>query len=145
MPQVREIPPEASSLAATALVELRPQAGDVTTIVARIDHQRMMGYRVAGSFDDGIDDAAAVAGFRTVETLAWGRILYVDDLVTVTARRGRGHATALMSWLEAEAERTGCAELHLDSAVGPERADAHRLYFRHRMRISAYHFSRRMR
>jgi hypothetical protein len=31
---------------------------------------------------------------------------------------------------------------HLDSGVGPDRTDAHRLYFNKRMRIAAFHFSR---
>jgi hypothetical protein len=50
-----------------------------------------------------------------------------------------------MGWLEAEARRTGCDELHLDSGVGPEREAAHRLYFRHGMRIASHHFSRDLR
>ena len=88
--------------------------------------------------------AAAVAGFRIAENTAWGRFLYVDDLVTRADMRGRGHADAVMAWVEAEAERQGCDELHLDSGVGPEREDAHRFYFRHGMRITSYHFARRV-
>ena len=106
-----------------------------------MDRQRSDGYRVAGSFEPGEEEAAAAAGFRVGENLPWGRFLYVDDLVTRAALHGRGHAGALMSWLWEEAQRQGCVELHLDSGVIPERADAHRLYFRRRMRISAYHFS----
>jgi predicted GNAT superfamily acetyltransferase len=72
--------------------------------------------------------------------LAWGRYLYVDDLVTAADRRGHGHADRLFEWLSAEAARQECDQFHLDSGVGPERADAHRFYFRHGMRITAYHF-----
>jgi hypothetical protein len=36
--------------------------------------------------------------------------------------------------------RCGCDQLHLDSGVGPEREDAHRLYFNAGLRITAYHF-----
>ena len=43
---------------------------------------------------------------------------------------------------EKEAERLGCASLELDSGVGPERADAHRLYMNCGLRISSHHFSR---
>jgi hypothetical protein len=46
----------------------------------------------------------------------------------------------LLSWLADEAKRQGCDSLHLDSAVGPERLDAHRLYFAAGMRIASYHF-----
>jgi hypothetical protein len=47
-----------------------------------------------------------------------------------------------MDWMIDEAKRLYCDELHLDSGVGPDRADAHRLYLNKRMRISSHHFSR---
>ena len=34
--------------------------------------------------------------------------------------------------------------LQLDSNVGPERLDAHRLYFNRGLRISSYHFTREL-
>jgi GNAT superfamily N-acetyltransferase len=83
-----------------------------------------------------------VAGFRITENLAWGPHLYVDDLSTRADRRGRGHAGALMRWLAREACRAGCGQLHLDSGVGPDREDAHRLYFNSGLRIASYHFAR---
>ena len=49
-----------------------------------------------------------------------------------------------MAWVEAEAAPRGCWELHLDSGVGPEREAAHRFYFRHRLRITRYHFAREL-
>jgi GNAT superfamily N-acetyltransferase len=137
---VREIFEGESALAAAALLELRPHHGTVEALAARIDAQRADGYRIVASLDEG--EAAAVAGFRIGENAAWGRFLYVDDLVTRGDRRGRGHADAVMAWVEDEAVRAGCDELHLDSGVGPEREDAHRFYFRHGMRITSYHFAR---
>jgi predicted GNAT superfamily acetyltransferase len=142
MSEVRELLEGESLRAAAALLELRPHVGSPEAMAERIDGQRAAGYRVVGSFDAGAEDAAAVAGFRIGENLAWGRFLYVDDLVTRAAGRGRGHADAVMAWVAEEASRAGCGELHLDSGVGPEREDAHRFYFLHHMRIAAYHFSR---
>jgi len=141
MPEVRELNTGESHLAAAALLELRPHVGTPAELAERVDRQRPGGYRVVGSFDEGEEEAAAAAGFRVSDNLPWGRFLYVDDLVTRAAMHGRGHAGALMSWLFEEAEREGCEQFHLDSGVIPERADAHRLYFRRRLRISAYHFS----
>jgi GNAT superfamily N-acetyltransferase len=142
MPEARELHLGESHRAALALLELRPRLETADRITSQIDAQRSDGYRVVASFEDGDEDAAAVAGFRIVHNLAWGRFAYVDDLVTRAARRGRGPADAVMAWVEREARRQGCGELHLDSGVGPERADAHRFYFRHGMRISSYHFGR---
>jgi GNAT superfamily N-acetyltransferase len=136
-----EIAAGETNLAWRAMRELRPDVGSAEELVARVDHQqRAEGYRLVGCFVDGEDEALAVAGFRVGHNLAIGHYLYVDDLVTREPFRGQGHAGHLMAWLRQEALRLGCAHLHLDSAVGPERQAAHGFYFANRMRISAYHF-----
>jgi GNAT superfamily N-acetyltransferase len=63
-----------------------------------------------------------------------------------TSRPGprRGHGRALLRWLLEEAGRQGCDQLHLDSGVGLDRADAHRLYLNAGMVISAHHFTRQV-
>ena len=142
MSQVRELDASETRRAAAALLELRPHVGSAERMTERIDAQRAAGYRVVAAFDGEEEDAAAVAGFRVGENLAWGRFLYVDDLVTRASGRGRGHADAVMALVDEIAAQEGCGELHLDSGVGPEREDAHRFYFRHRMRITSYHFAR---
>ena len=142
MPEIRELTDAETHRAVRALLELRPHRGPATALVAQADAQRAAGYRLAGSFDPGEDEAAAVAGFRIQENLAWGRHLYVDDLVTRSDRRVRGHGGALMRWLAVQACRAGCEQLHLDSGVGAEREDAHRLYFNAGLRIGSYHFQR---
>jgi GNAT superfamily N-acetyltransferase len=142
---VRELGPGETALAARTLLELRPALGTAEALVRQIDErQRPAGYRLAGAFADGDEEAAAVAGFRVNEFLAWGRHLYVDDLVTAAAHRGQGHADRLFAWLEKEARREGCGELHLDSGLGDDRQDAHRFYFRHGLRISSFHFAREL-
>src|SRR3954451_19790122 len=140
---VRELGPDETALAVPALLELRPAWADADTLVRRINEvQRPQGYRLAASFEDGEEDAAAVAGFRVVENLAWSRTLYVDDLVTRIGLRGRGHTDRLFTWLDEEAARLSCDEFLLDSGVGTHRQQAHRFYFAHGMRIAAFHFSR---
>lgn len=119
------------------MAELRPHlvGGDFADRVRR--QQQESGYQLAFVEESGA--ARAVAGFRIAEFLAWGRILYVDDLVTSAAERSRGHGQALFDWLVARAKANGCAQLHLDSGV--QRFDAHRFYLRHRMSITSHHFS----
>ncbi|MEO8690148.1 MAG: GNAT family N-acetyltransferase [Solirubrobacteraceae bacterium] len=141
---VRELGPGETALAARTLLELRPGPGSAETLVGQIERQRATGYRLAGAFAGGDEKAAAVAGFRINEFLAWGRHLYVDDFVTAETHRGQGHADRLFAWLEAEARRAGCTQLHLDSAVGEHRQDAHRFYFRHGLRIASFHFEREL-
>ena len=142
---VREIVPGETALAARTLLELRPALGSAEALIRQVDErQRPAGYRLAGAFADGDEEAAAVAGFRINEYLAWERHLYVDDLVTAAAHRGKGHADRLFGWLEEEARQAGCTQLHLDSALGEDRQDAHRFYFRHGLRIAAFHFQREL-
>ena len=123
---------------------LRTHYTDEAAFVRRVDEiQRPAGYRLVGAFEqDG--RCTAVAGFRLIRNLAWGDCLYVDDLSTLPSARRRGHGRALIEWCVGEAARLGCDELHLDSGVGPEREDAHRLYFNTGLRITSYHFARRV-
>lgn len=119
---------------------LRTHHADESEFVRRVDEdQRPQGYRLVGSFEG--ERCVAVAGFRVLHNLAWGDALYVDDLSTLPEARGRGHGRALLEWCRDEGRRLGCAEFHLDSGVGPDREDAHRLYFNTGLRIYAYHFA----
>jgi GNAT superfamily N-acetyltransferase len=154
-PVVRELPVGTTALAVPALRELRPHLpADDDVVAARIDQvQRREGYRLFAVLPADGDGAArgtspgaalAVAGFRRLSTLAWGDILYVDDLVTRTDARGRGFATALLTAVDDEARRLGLVAVHLDSGHGPDRADAHRTYLRHGYRLSSHHLSRQL-
>jgi GNAT superfamily N-acetyltransferase len=135
----RELPPEETRLAFAPLRELRPHVASVDEFVERVnDAQRPEGYRLVASFEGS--EAVSATGFRRLHTLAWGDILYIDDLVTLESHRGRGHAHRLLDWVLTEARRLGCAAVHLDSA--PHRHAAHRLYLDEGYVISSFHFSR---
>lgn len=119
------------------MAELRPHIPE-SDFVARVRRQQQeSGYRLV--FREDASRVQAVAGFRIAEFLAWGRILYVDDLVTAEAARSHGHGEALFAWLVAHARAAGCAQLHLDSGV--QRFGAHRFYLRQRMDITSHHFA----
>jgi GNAT superfamily N-acetyltransferase len=120
--------------------ELRPHL-DPATFVHRVRSQQESGYRLAYLEDGG--RPVAVAGFRLGECLAWGRFLYVDDLVTLSSERSRGHGAALLAWLAERAREARCDELHLDSGV--QRKDAHRFYQREGMELTGFHFRTRLR
>jgi len=142
---IRELVPRETGLGWRAMRELRPHIGDADAFAEHVDTlQRPEGYRLLACFEDGAEEAVAVAGFRVVHHLAWGRALYVDDLSTLSAARGRGHAGALLDHLIEEAGRLGCDELHLDSGVGEARWTAHRLYMNHGLTIVSHHFARRV-
>lgn len=116
--------------------QLRPHLQE-ETFVQRVREQQKAGYRLAYIEADG--RPVSVAGFRVGLNLAWGRFLYVDDLVTDEAHRSKGYGAAMLRWLFAEAKALGCQQVHLDSGV--HRKDAHRFYQREGMRLASYHFS----
>lgn len=116
--------------------QLRPHLVEAE-FVARMRRMQAEGFHLAFREDEA-GAIRAVAGYRYQEKLFSGKNLYVDDLVTDTTQRSRGHGRALLAWLASEAQRHGCTQLELDSGV--QRHDAHRFYLRERMHISAYHF-----
>jgi len=142
MTDIRELAAGETVRAFEAMQALRTHLTGEQEFADRVDElQRPQGYRlVAAIEDDG--GASAVAGFRVLDTLAYGRVLYIDDLSTLPSARRRGHGRALVQWCAEEGTRAGCQQLHLDSRAAPERQDAHRLYFNCGMRISSHHFVR---
>ena len=118
------------------MAQLRPHL-DETAYLAAVERQRREGFQLLYLEVDGT--ICAVAGFRLKEMLAYGKTLYVDDLITDAAQRSKGYGALLLDWLAEYARAHECVKLHLDSGV--QRFDAHRFYFTQRMWISAYHFS----
>jgi GNAT superfamily N-acetyltransferase len=109
-----------------------PESGFVDTI----RQQNRSGYVLAYLEEDGT--VMSVAGFRVIQNLVSGKMLYVDDLVTLEAHRSRSHGKAMLDWLIQRARGEGCNSLELDSGV--QRFHAHRFYLTNRMIISAHHF-----
>ena len=95
------------------------------------------GYHVAYVEADG--EVLCVAGFVVGTKLAWGKHIYVDDLVTAERHRSRGAGAKMISWLKSHARQLGCNQLHLDSGV--QRFAAHRFYLREGFNIGSHHFS----
>lgn len=140
---IREVLPPDTGTAFRAMQALRGDLADEESFVRAVDEvQRPEGYRLVGVFEAEEPEAVAVAGFRSAHSLAWGHYLYVDDLSTLPQARRRGHGRALLDWLLEEAGRLGCDQLHLDSGVSLDRADAHRLYLNAGMVIACHHFAR---
>lgn len=104
--------------------------------VERIRRQEQEGYHLASLKVDGV--VQAVTGFRLSESLAWGKYLYIDDLVTDESSRSQGYGQRLFDWLLDFATAQDCNQVHLDSGV--QRFGAHRFYLRNRMDIGAHHF-----
>ncbi|ANQ86797.1 GNAT family N-acetyltransferase [Azoarcus olearius] len=119
-----------------AFSALRPhleQAG----FLAQVRRQQAQSYRILALREAGTIKSAA--GFRTGEFLAWGKVLYIDDLTTLPEARAQGYAGALLDWLIEHARAKDCKAVHLDS--GYARHAAHRLYLNKGFRLSSHHFA----
>jgi GNAT superfamily N-acetyltransferase len=115
--------------------ELRPDISSEESFIERWKRQRDEGYRVAFIEEDG--DVRAVAGFRIVNTMAWGRCIYLDDLAVHVQRHGVGIGTAILNFVQEEARRTGCESVQLDT--GYHRHKAHRAYLRNGFTLDSHH------
>jgi GNAT superfamily N-acetyltransferase len=122
------------------LSELRPHL-TADTFAAVYEEGHPQGLRFTALYDEH-DRCVAVAGWRLVATTVALRKLYVDDLVTARAQRGRGFGAALLAELQRRAREAGCSTFDLDS--GTEREGAHRFYFREGLVIRSFHFGRRL-
>src|SRR4051812_31174868 len=95
------------------IAELRPHLESPEAFLAQVRRQQAQGYVLGYLMVEGA--VAAAAGFRVGEFLAWGKIVYIDDLVTQHIARKRGLASELMDAIVAYAREHGCASVQLDS------------------------------
>ena len=141
------------------LSQLRPHLQE-TNFVKHVRLQETESYRLVymklNSDDDNCDiiseemnstssdvvrnKVVAVGGARIMNNFAFGKILYIDDLVVDEKERSKGHGQTLFDWFLHHASDNGCNSLQLDSGV--ERYGAHRFYLTNRMEIRAHRFCR---
>jgi predicted RNase H-like nuclease (RuvC/YqgF family) len=69
--------------------QLRPHLREEQDFVEQVQRQLAEGYHLAYCEDRG--EVRALAGFRYLEFLAWGKVLYIDDLITGSETRRSGH------------------------------------------------------
>jgi len=116
---------------------LRPHIKSREEFVSQVHRQQTQSYEIVAVKTDNKVESAA--GFRFSEFLAWGKILYLDDLTTLPESRGNGYGVMLMDWLIDHAKSKGCQALHLDT--GYSRHAAHRLYLKKGLEIKSHHLS----
>ncbi len=103
----------------------------------QVRRQQSQSYQIVALRHEGFVESAA--GFRFAEFLAWGQVLYIDDLSTLPEARSQGYADSLLNWLIEHAKTRGCQGIHLDS--GYTRYAAHRLYLRKGLQLNCHHLA----
>ena len=117
---------------------LRPQLNSQNIAPIILD-MITRGYHLIFIEEDG--KAVCASGYRFTEHLAWGKVIYVDDLSTLDGSRKKGYARALLDYIVAEARTNHCQSVHLDSGCVPQRYDAHRMYLKYGFNITSHHFA----
>jgi GNAT superfamily N-acetyltransferase len=84
--------------------------------------------------------AGAFIGYRTINMLRTGPMIYVDDLFTFSEFRGLGYAGALLDFVANEAANEGIKSIHLDSGYALH--TAHRLYLNKGFHLACNHFAK---
>ncbi|MEN5058424.1 GNAT family N-acetyltransferase [Sphingobacterium kitahiroshimense] len=83
--------------------------------------------------------AAAFVGYRYMCMLRTGPIIYIDDLYTDPAYRGKGCGAALLAHVKRKGIEKGMKAVHLDS--GFPLHPAHRLYLKSGFDLACHHFA----
>jgi len=118
------------------LNQLRPEYSP-RELQQQITKQQQHGYHII--YVQHSSQTLGVAVFFINEKLAWGKNIYVDDLITDPHSRSCGVGTKLIDWLKDYARAQNCKEIHLDSGV--QRFLAHKFYLRESFVISSHHFT----
>ncbi len=116
--------------------ELRPKL-NFQDFLPQVRRQETQAYKILALRHEGIIKSAA--GFRLCEFLAWGKVLYIDDLTTLQEARNKGYAKMLLDWLIAHARESGCNGVHLDT--GYSRHAAHRVYLQNGFQLNCHHLA----
>lgn len=74
-----------------------------------------------------------------MNTMAWGKIIYLDDLIALQDMRGRGFGSNLLVWLQERAREQKCDGVHLDT--GYMRHAAHKAYLRNGFHLNCHHLA----
>lgn len=118
-------------------LELRSHLRSKEIFVAQVMEQYKEGYEIIGAYEQG--EVVACIGFRFLTTLAWGKILYIDDLITKEKACGKGYGKILLDHVIQIAREHSCKEVHLDT--GYARHAAHKVYLKQGFEFNCHHLA----
>ena len=118
-------------------VQLRPHLTSAKSFVDQIISQQREGYKIIALEEDG--EIISCVGFRFLSCLAWGKILYVDDLITKEKNRGQGYGKILLDHIIQIAREHSCNAVHLDTGYG--RHFAHKFYLKLGFEFNCHHLA----
>ncbi len=125
-------------MALEVMSALRPQLNS-SNVEMILGGMMKRGYHLLGVQEGG--KYVAALGYRFTEHLHWGKAVYIDDLSTLAGYRNKGYARILLEQVKKIALDAHCQQIHLDSGLGENRYNAHRLYLNFGFNITSHHFA----
>jgi GNAT superfamily N-acetyltransferase len=116
---------------------LRPHLINKNDFITKVQRQLKEGFLLY--YIEENQKVVSSIGFRFFENLAEGKIMYIDDLITLPEKRGNGYGKYLLNFAKEYAIKNNCKKIHLDS--GYHRYDAHKLYLKFGFKLYCHHFS----
>ncbi|MBT2619703.1 GNAT family N-acetyltransferase [Chryseobacterium sp. ISL-6] len=94
-------------------------------------------YRISGIMEN--DQCVAFAGYRVMNSLHSGHIIYIDDLCTLESHRGKGLASQLLAYVEHIARSSAMDAVVLDTDFTNNTAQ--KVYLKSGFRLAALHLA----
>lgn len=123
-----------------AILEFRPNLGPETVVDHVFNMITEEGFELVFLPNRDNTKAGAFIGYRKLNLLRTGPMIYVDDLFTFSELRGQGYAGALLDYVADQATNEGIKSIHLDS--GYMLHPAHRLYLNKGYYLACNHFAK---
>ena len=123
-----------------AILEFRPNLDRETVVEQVFQMINQEGFELVFLPNAENTKAGAFIGYRKLNMLRTGPMIYVDDLFTFTECRNQGFAGALLDYVTRQATDEGLKSIHLDS--GYTLHPAHRLYMNKGYYLACNHFAR---
>lgn len=123
-----------------AILEFRGNLDPKTVVGQVLQMIQHEGFELVFIPNEDDTQAAAFIGYRKLNLLRTGPMIYIDDLFTFGEFRGRGYAGALLDYVAVQAANEGIKTIHLDSGYALH--TAHRLYLNKGYYLACNHFAK---
>jgi GNAT superfamily N-acetyltransferase len=123
-----------------AILEFRPNLDPETVVDQVFQMINQEGFELVFLPNADNTKAGAFIGYRKLNMLRTGPMIYVDDLFTFPECRNQGFAGTLLDYVTHHATDEGIQSIHLDS--GYTLHPAHRLYLNKGYYLACNHFAK---
>lgn len=119
---------------------LRPHLDQNNWIKIILEMMKNEKYSIAAIADE--NKFVAFAGYRMMNSLHSGHIIYIDDLCTLETHRGKGLATQLLDYVEDISRKMNLDAVVLDTDF--HNNTAQKVYFKNGFKLVAVHLAHKL-